>query len=143
MTADFAAIITDTIREGRALAESLMTASCTITRLPDARGTLNQSTGKYDPPVPTIIYAGKCRMQVRSVTADGSAKSAGERQATVQQHELHLPVVGTENVAAKDIVTIISASLDDALTGRTFTIVARHEKSQATARRLPIVEVTG
>lgn len=145
MTADFTAIITQTVADGRALIESLMTDTCTITRVdPDAPAPeMDPDTLEYPDPTRITVYTGKCRIQIKSVIATSTDSDAGERQATTQEFELQLPVDGTGSVSITDVAEMTAAALDDSLVGRKFTIVARHEKSQATARRLRVIEVTG
>lgn len=141
---DFAAQIDSVLAEGRAMAEALMTDTCIITRAGVGKGTLNPETGQRDDaPAHTTIYTGICRVQVTSIIANSASSTAGERQVIIQGSELHLPVVGTEQVAINDVVEMLTAANDSALVGRRFTISARHEKSRATARRLRVQEVTG
>ena len=127
----------------RAEAERNMTDTCTITRAGVGKGPWNDATGQYDTPARVTIYTGKCRVQIKSVVASSSRQDAGERAGIAQELELQLPVVGTEGVAIHDVATVTGASLDASLVGRMFTVTARHEKSQATARRLRVIEVTG
>jgi hypothetical protein len=144
MTADFAAIITQTVKDGRALIEALMLETCTITREdPDAEpGEMDPVTGVYPEPARITVYAGKCRMQIKSVVASAKNSDGGERNAIVQQSELQLPIAGTDGVAVNDVAELLTSVNDPALVGRVFTVTALHQKSQATARRLPVVEVT-
>lgn len=129
--------------ELRAQAESNMTSLCTITRPSTDKGEMNPVTRKYDNlPGVTTIYTGKCRVQIKSVVAATSDSNAGERLAGVQQFELQIPVSGTDEVSTNDVVEILSSPLDSSLEGRKFTVSGRHEKSQATARRLPLRAVT-
>lgn len=129
----------------RAEAERQMQDSCTITcEDPEAtQGPIDPVTGQYPPIARITVYTGKCRVQIKSVIASSSDASAGERMATVQEFELQLPVVGTESVAINDVAEMLTCALDTSLEGRKFTVAARHEKSQATARRLRVIEVTG
>lgn len=144
MTADFATAIAQVTLEGRNLIESLMTDTCTITRAGTDKGTKNEITGQYDsPPASATVYMGKCRVQIKSVIASSSDQAAGERQVVAQEFELQLPVTGTESVTVHDVVEVLTAANDASLVGRKFTVAARHEKSQATARRLRVMEVTG
>lgn len=130
--------------EFRALAESLMVDTCTITREdPNAvRGPIDPETNQY-PPVPRIIiYTGKCRIQGKSIIAASTAADSGERAVVTQGSELQLPVLESVPVAINDVAHIDSCVNDPSLTGREYTISARHGKSQATARRLRVIEVT-
>lgn len=142
MTADFASAIAQVTNEGRALAESLMTDTCTITRAGVGKGPWNESTGQYDSPAPTTVYSGKCRVQIMS-GIPASRPTTGDRSTTLQETVLQLPVTSTESIAVNDVATIVAAVSDASLVGRQFTVYARHEKSQATARRLRVIEVTG
>lgn len=136
-------ISSDDLAEFRELAECQMVDTCTITRAGVGAGTFNPTTGQYDGADARItVYSGRCRVQIKSVIAS-SASDAGERQVTAQEFELQLPVVGTELVSVNDVAEMLTASMDASLVGRKFTVAARHEKSQATARRLRVIEVTG
>lgn len=126
----------------RAEAESQMRDTCTITRAGTGKGPFNQTTGQYDKPPRVTVYTGKCRVQIKSVIASGSDASAGERVGTVQELELQLPVAGTDGIAIHDVAKILTSAHDDSLVDREFTVTARHEKSQATARRLRVSEGT-
>lgn len=143
MTADFALAVDSALLEGRALIESLMTDTCTITRAGTGERVFDEDTMQYTDPARVTVYSGKCRVQVKSVIASSSDASAGDRVATVQEFELQLPVAGTEGIAVHDVAEVTAAAHDASLVGRKFTVVARHEKSQATARRLRVAEVTG
>lgn len=127
--------------ELRAMAESMMVATCRITRLPDELGEMDPVTLQYPELTPEVIYEGKCRVQDRR-DRDAS-DDAGEREQRIGGRELQLPIVGTETVSVNDVVSILTNPEDGALVDRVFTVNGRHEKTHATARRLPIVEVTG
>jgi hypothetical protein len=125
----------------RAQAESNMLDACTVTRVdPDAPAPVMGADGQYPETARITVYTGKCRIQVRTTAA--ANVSAGERIGTTQETEWQGPVTGTEDIAVDDVVLLTSSALDSALEGRTFTVAARHEKSQATARRLNLIEVT-
>lgn len=126
-------------------AEAGMLDTCIITRPdPDAEpGVMDPDTMQYPEAEPLTVYEGKCRVQIKAIVAGASDTDVGDREVTAQEFELQIPVTGTEVVAVRDTVTIVTAALDDSLTERVFTIKARHEKTHATARRLRIEEVTG
>lgn len=128
--------------EFRRQTESLMLDLCTITRPdPDAPAPqMDPETGQYPEPERITVYEGKCRIQIKSSAV--SDVNAGERPGTTQEIEWQGPVVGTESIAVDDVVVMTSVAMDSALEGRTFTVAGRHEKSQATARRLRLIEVT-
>lgn len=130
------------LTRGRALAESIMTDTCTITRAGTGKGPFNEATGKRDAPDRVTVYTGKCRIQVKSAIAASSAVEAGGRVAGVQEFEWQGPIADTEDITTNDLIHMDTAAHDTALTGREFTVIARHEKTHATARRLRVAEVT-
>jgi len=144
MSVDFATAVQQGLLEGRALAESLMTDSCIITKDGDGEpGEMAPDTGQYPDIARVTVYEGKCRVQIRGDRIGSSETDAGDREVTTQEPEVQLPVAGTEDVSVDQQVKILTAVHDSALVDRVFTIVGRHEKSQATARRLRVIEVTG
>lgn len=129
--------------EFRAMAESLMVDTCTITRAGVGKGEFNSETGQYDLPARIEIYSGKCRLQVTSIIAGSSKSDAGERQTIVQAAEIQLPVAGTESVSIDDVAEMTSTAFDAAHVGRKLTVAALHAKTHATSRRLRVQEVIG
>lgn len=127
----------------RAEAEALMTDTCIITRAGTGNGEFNATTGQYDSPARVTVYTGVCRVQVKSIVASSKSVDAGDRAGVAQELELQLPVGGTDGVAVGDVAEITAAVSDSSLVGRMFTVTARHEKSQATARRLRVSQVMG
>lgn len=123
----------------RSAAESLMTSTCTITRLAGER-VWNETTGTYTDPVPLVVYTGPCKVQDAVGRAAGDAQ-AGERQAAITDQELHLPVDGSGGVRRDDTVRIDANPADPALVGRLFTVQAGHAATAKTARRLLIQAV--
>lgn len=143
MTTDFAQQVDLARAQGRELAESIMVDTCVVTRPGVGTVTFDNTDGQYTYPVRVTVYAGKCRIQVTSLIANSSSPQSGERQTTIQGSELQLPVAGTDTVSVNDVIEITAAPNDAALVGRKFTVVARHEKTQATSRRLRVEEATG
>lgn len=150
MIADFADVISQTLLDGRALAESLMLDTCTITRAGEGKGPFNDVTGQYDAPDRVTVYGpdiapafGKCRIQDKSVIAGSQSAEVGERNVIAQGWELQLPVLSSGDVAINDVAHIDTCVNDPSIVDREFTIQARHSKSQATSRRLRVTEVTG
>lgn len=137
--------VTSALPELRAEAERLMTDTCQITRVdPQAPAPeMDPGTLAYPEPARLTVYEGKCKIQIKAVTAGGSSSDAGERQSITQEFQLHLPVDGTAEVAATDVAEVTASVFDESLVGRKFTVIGRHEKSHATARRLPVIEGTG
>lgn len=122
----------------RAAAESLMLATCTVTRTVD-EPTWDEESGTYTPAEPLVIYRGRCKVQdnTRSV----SEVLAGERRAAVDAVELHLPIDGSEDVRRDDDVLIDASPLDTGMVGRRFTVQAQPSGSLKTARRFPVEAV--
>ena len=148
-TATFAQIVAQTVADGRALAEANMLDTCTITRAGTGTGPWNDLTGQYDPPARVTVYGpdiapayGKCKIQDKSIIAGSTSSNAGERAVIAQGSELQLPVIESAAVAINDVAHIDNCVLDPSLTDHEYTISARHGKSQATSRRLRVVEVT-
>ena len=133
------------LAEFRAMAEANMVDTCTVTWIdPDAGpGEMDPDTLQYPPAVPITVYTGKCRIQIKSAVASSANTDAGERQSTTQEFEWQGPITGTDGIPVNAVIHMDTAAYDPALEGREFTVVARHEKSQATARRLRVIEVTG
>ncbi len=116
-------------------AERLMVDACTIRR---ATGrTFNETTGQYTPTT-SVIYSGKCKVQIRG-SSQGEAQ-AGDREVVTLSTELHLPMSVTA-VLVDDVATIV-ISLDPALVGRKLRVQQLFYKTYATARRLPVEDVT-
>lgn len=138
------------LARARDAAEDLMVDTCIITRAGEGEGEFNEATGQYDAPARVTIYGpdvephrGKCQLQIQSVTNSASSSNAGEREAVVQGDVLKLPVDGTGDVSIGDVAKIVSSTHDPSLVDREFTVSGRHAKSFASARRLPVQEVTG
>lgn len=128
---------TTAILAGRRAAENLMLDTCTIraagpVTTDDLTGTTSSTSA--------VTYSGKCKIQ--QATAMGQRVDAGEGSTVLLRLEIHLPVVGSENVARGQVVTVDSSVNDQSLVGRTFRIHDEAYKSFATARRLGVEEVT-
>lgn len=122
---------------GRALAESLMTDTCTV-RHGTGQSSFNESTGQSTLGS-AVVYAGKCRVQVPKVQPN--EPTVGERTATVQSLELQLPV-SAAGVSVGDRVTLDSSASDPALAGARYVVRGLHRKTHATAQRLSVEETT-
>ena len=148
---DFAQAIDETIAQGRADAEALMTDRCGVRRpRRDASGQLITET---DPvtgvvtPVFDVIYnpdaephRGKCKLQ----TYEGheTDRETGGASQTIQRSSAHVPF-GAFRSAPGDVLTILEA--DDALlVGRSFRITQEYPvKSKATSYRIFVDENVG
>lgn len=124
---------------GRTAAELGMQDACTIKRA-SGSGTTDPVTG-YPTQTYTTLYSGKCRVQQQAVIS--RAHDVAEDTVWVVRFDLQLPVVGTEGLAVEDQVTITAAVNDADLVGRTFVVTELAHKSEATSRRIGIIERTG
>lgn len=142
MSVDFAAHVDAVLLEGRGLAESLMNSTCRITANGAGEPVFDDETGQYTDPARVTVYEGPCRLQIRG-DRNAAEASSGDREVVTQEPELQLPVDGTEDVSVGHQVLILTNPRDASLVDRVFTVIGRHEKSQATARRLRVAEVVG
>lgn len=131
---------------GRQKALELMLDSCTVKHLTGS--STDQDTGVVTPTYSTVYSGtgpgggGPCKVQQSSPAT--APTDLGEAAVFVGQLTLHLPVTaGTAAVAPDDLVTITACALDSSLVGKTFRLRGPAHKSFATARRFPMVEVTG
>lgn len=113
-----------------------MTDSCTIVRV--VGRTTDMETGQVTD-VTEPVYSGPCRVQQRSTVA--SRVDVGEASLLLVNLELHLPVATSTGVQAEDCVQLIT-STDPDLLARRFTIKELAHKTDATARRCGLQEVT-
>lgn len=121
----------------RKAAESFIDA-CTIRR--ETGSTTNQTTGVRTPTY-TTLYTGKCRVQ--QSLAQAAQHDAGEDFLLLLRLEVQLPTAGTTGIAVNDQVTITAAVNDADLVGRVFLVRDLFHKSEATARRVGVIERTG
>lgn len=124
---------------GRRAAEAGMVDTCTIRRR--IGETTDPVTGAVTPtylsPDP---YAGKCRVQQPTATA--RPHDVGQDFQLLLRLEVQLPmsVVGIE---VGDEITITASAHDPDLVGRVFLAHDLAHKTDATARRIAVVERTG
>jgi len=127
------------LARGRLFAESRMADACTIRR----------RTGQTSDPVtgaatPTYLspdpYSGKCRVQQRNAQARGH--DVGEDFLLIVRFELQLPVATSAGLKVGDLVTVTACVADPDLVGRVFTVFELVHKSEATARRVGVIERT-
>ncbi len=121
---------------GRALAESLMIETCTITRVTGQ--VLDEITGEYTDTV-EVVYSGPCKVKVPKL--HGLHVLTEGRRLTISRQELHLPVSASGGVAQNDVVTIDSSPDDASLVGHQFRATEWLAGSFATARRIAIEDV--
>lgn len=127
------------LARGRAAAEEGMVDTCTVTRI-TATGT-DQDTGVQTTST-AGVYSGRCRVQQR---VPGGARPAdvGEAFQLMLRLEVQVPVsAATAGIRVGDLVTITASVNDPDLTGRVLRVRELAHKSEATARRLGVEEVT-
>ncbi len=122
---------------GRQRAEQDMPDTCTIQH--QTGETTDGETG-YITPTYTTVYSGKAKVQQSS--PETNPADVGEAALFIGQMTLHLPVSVT-TVQPDDLVTVTASVLDPDLVGRTFRLRGPSHKSFLTARRFPMVEVSG
>lgn len=127
------------LARGRTAAEVGMVDACTIQRR--SGGTTDPNTGYPVTQPYTAIYTGKCRVQQQVAVA--RPHEVGEDHVEVVRFDIQLPMVGSEGLKVTDLVTITASAHDADLVGRTWLIGELAHKSEATARRVGMIERTG
>lgn len=124
---------------GRARALAGYRDACTVQHR--SGSSVDPETGVITPTLATA-YSGPCKIQ-QSIPV-GNPSEVGEAAVFVGQLTLHLPVTdASAAVQPDDLVTITTCLLDASLVGKTFRLRGPAHKSYATARRFPMVEVSG
>src|SRR5688572_3077792 len=124
------------LARGRAAAEAGMTDACTITRVTGTN--TDRRTGDPNETTATI-YTGPCRVQ----ELFGFARETAPAQTQLARYRiLQLPVATSEGVRAGDEVVIDSSVNDPDLVGVRMRVRDQSAKSEATARRIGIEEIT-
>ena len=123
------------LAQGRAAAARGRSDTCLIERK------TAETTGATGLPVRTwtTVYEGACRLQTRGNWA--TSRDIGQAGVVINQAELQLP--HDAEPAVNDRVTITASLNDPHLVGEQFLIRGELPKSDATARRVMIQEVTG
>lgn len=125
------------LARGRAFALASMTDACAIRRV--AGQFTNKDTGDVTPTYSTL-YTGQCRVQ--QAKAQAEQQTSGEDYQLQLHLELQLPISVT-GLQVADEVTVTAAVSDPDLVGRVFLIRDLMHKSEATARRVSVIERTG
>lgn len=121
------------LQRGRALAESLMQATCRISR-PVGEATRNPDTGKLETAFVTV-YEGACR--VRFMSADPhSVDQAGQRFA-VQSPTVWVPTFAS-GVRVDDVGVLLESPHEPGDVGLRFRVAGVHAQTHSTACRLPV-----
>lgn len=124
------------IARGRAAAEALMVDACTIQR--KTGETTDTDTGDVTPTY-DMVYSGKCRFQQRDTGA--REENVAEQSIRLLRIELQLPMTVT-GLQVADVVTATASVRDPDLPGRQFLVRELFHKTDATARRIRLEEVT-
>lgn len=133
------------VAAARALAESAMVDTCTITR--DAQGsaddTLNDVTGELSQPTgdATTVYSGPCLLRT---TAALRARSEDEGGAVLQRRiqAARLPVSAAE-VKLGDVLTVTAAAHDPQLVGRPYRVLDSEVNTFAVTRKVELEDLDG
>lgn len=126
------------IARGRSRALNLMQDACTVRHR--SGSSVDPETGVITPTL-VVVYSGPCKIQQTPVA---NPSEVGEAAVFVGQLTLHLPVTdASAAVQPDDPATIDACVLDASLVGKTFNLRGPAHKSYATARRFPMVEVSG
>lgn len=127
------------LARGRTAAEIGMADACTIQRA-SGSGTTNPITGVGSPSDATL-YTGPCRVQQQAAIA--RPHEVGEDKVWLVRFDLQLPMATSAGLAVGDRVTITASVNDPDLVNRVFEVNELAHKSEATARRVGVIEVTG
>jgi hypothetical protein len=121
---------------GRTAAELGMVDACTIRR--ESGGSTDQTTGVHTPTW-SALYTGKCRVQ--QALAQAAQHDAGEDYLLMLRLEVQLPMSVT-GLEVNDELTITTSAHDGDLVGRVFLVRDLFHKTEATARRIQVIERT-
>lgn len=113
-----------------------MVDTCTIRR---ENGTTMDPLSGTETSTYGDVYTGKCRFQ--AARAEAVEHDAGEDFLLLLRAELQLPMSVT-GLAVGDVVTCTSSVSDPDLPGRAFRIRDLFHKTDATARRVQLMERT-
>jgi hypothetical protein len=123
---------------GRAAAEMLMQDTVTIAT--KTGETTDDLTGAVTPTYGSPTYSGVCRVQIGQNASSGGRTESGEASVVIYGVSLQLPVLTSTGVERGDRVTINTCVNDPDLVGRVFYVENLFSKSDATSRRLGLVE---
>lgn len=123
---------------GRRRAKAMMLDTCRITRAGEK--VWNEDTMTYTTGDPVPVYEGCCRL-LNPYRAPTEASTPGQAQA-VQLARLSLPVEDSPGIREGDVVEYLTSESDPDLPGTHFTVAGGAHQSDATARRIPVREVS-
>ena len=122
---------------GRRMAEAKMKDTCHITR--PGPNVWDELTMLYTPSS-INVYEGKCGL-LNPYRAPTTASTPGQAQ-TVQMARLSLPVASSTGIKEGDVVEYLTSASDPDLPGKKFKVIGGAHQSDATARRVPVEEVS-
>ncbi|NDK31184.1 DUF6093 family protein [Nesterenkonia haasae] len=127
------------LERGRAVAERLMTGTCTITREdPDGETTINPDNGQ-EIPVTTTVYTGKCKLS--STPATGEQLDSTHHRYLVETPRLHLP--HDAQVQSGDDAVITATETGNVSTGISMRLVDLNRGTYRTSQRWNVEVATG
>jgi hypothetical protein len=123
------------LRLGRRAAEAGMVDACVIRRR------TGETVGADAVVTPTwaTLYTGKCRVQIRAEAGQG--EEVGEAYRVIERREVQLPITAA-GLAEGDRIEITASAHDPELVGKVYAVRDVPAKSEATARRVGVIEVT-
>lgn len=125
------------LARGRAAALAGMVDTCRITRVTSV--VTDPDTGVQTPTTETV-YEGVCRVQ-QHVPGGARPADAGEAYLLLLRLELQLPITAV-GIAVGDSAEMLTCVNDPDLVGRVLRVRELGHKSEATARRIGVEEVT-
>lgn len=131
------------IAAGRQIAESEMVDRCIIKRFDPSDRVWNESTMQYDDGPGTIVYEGKCRVQVRAdINQNAYEAVVGDHEWTIRNATVQLPIAGTSDIVADCVFELTKSPYDPDRVGMIANLRAETKpKTQATHRRFYFQEV--
>lgn len=140
----FAEAITQTVLDGRALAEARMLTTCEI-QYDTGETTPDPITGSE---TPIYVTAFSTKSRVKSAGLVVHTNEVGGRTAAESTRQLHIPALSVDPWAdprsARGVTALITAvhpTDDPSLLGARLTLSGPAPGSQTTARRLQVTEV--
>jgi hypothetical protein len=128
---------TTALARGAVIAEAAMVDACTIRRRTGA--STDPVTGVSTPSY-TTLYTGKCRIQQRAVQRAEQA-DVGQDYELLLRLQVQLPLTVT-GLKVGDEVVMTAAGRDPDLVSRVFRIRDLAHKTDATSRRVHVLEKT-
>lgn len=124
---------------GRAAAEQGMVDTCTI-RANDGDTTYDPATNAYVETAGTLLYTGPCQVQVTDTIPQSA--NVGDQSVVVERIIVKIPWDAVA-IPVSSVVEITAAGASSgAVVGNRYRVTGSHDKTFATATRLPCESVT-